>query len=98
MTSPFLAGQELRASDLNAAVIRTAYNAASTTKTSSTALGDATGLLLALDANTIYAWDCYLSYNAGETGDLKLAWAGPAGAAGHWGAYGGATSGAAGIG
>lgn len=98
MTSPFLAGQELRASDLAAAVISTAYNAASTTRTSTTAFADATGLAIALEANTVYAWDCYLSYNAAEAADIRVAWAAPVGATGHWGAYGGAISGTAGIG
>lgn len=95
---PFTAGQEVRASDLIDAVIRTGYTSASTTRTSSTVLIDAVGLALALEANTVYAWDCYLAYNAAEAADLKLAWSGPAGAVGHWGAYGGATSGAGGVG
>lgn len=88
MTSPFLAGQELRASDLNATIIRVAYNSASTTKNASTTFGDATGLTIALEANTTYGWDCYLAYNTGRTPDVKIAWAAPAGATGHWGAYG----------
>jgi len=88
MTSPFLAGQELRASDLTAAVIRVAYASSSTTKNANTTLGDATGLAMALDANTVYGWDCYLAYDSGRTPDLKIAWTAPAGATGHWGAYG----------
>lgn len=99
MTTPFLAGQELRASDLTAAVIRTAYASSNTTKISSTAFGDAAGMAMALEANTIYGWDCYLAYDSGLTPDIKIAWTAPAGATGHWGAYGlASTTGGSGIG
>jgi len=54
------------------------------TKTSSTALADATGLAVQLDANSFYAIDGYLAYVAGATGDIVVALSAPAASTGHW--------------
>lgn len=86
------AGRKIRASELNDALPVMARTTADTTRTSSTTLVDATGFVVALAANTAYAFDAYVPYNAGQTGDLKIALAAPAGATGHWALHGMATS------
>lgn len=89
------AGAKIPASLLNDNLPRIARATADTTKTSSTAFADATGLLLSLAANAVYALDAYIAYVAGDTGDLKCAWTVPASTTGHWAGWGlgvGATS------
>lgn len=83
MTS-FPAGAKIRASELNRALPLYGSATADTSKTSNTTLGDATGLAVALEADSIYIWDAYIAYDAGATGDLKLAWSVPSGTTGHW--------------
>ncbi|MDN5857870.1 MAG: hypothetical protein L0H84_04535 [Pseudonocardia sp.] len=95
---PFVAGQKLRASELNDAVPIYSVVSADITVTSSTTLVNATGLALALAADGLYAWDAYLAYSASETGDLKVAMLASATSSGHWGIYGGATSSSGAIG
>jgi hypothetical protein len=86
------AGAKVRASQLNAALPIIGRALADVSVTSSTALVDAdTGLAVALDADSIYIWDAYLAYDAGATGDLKLAWTVPSGTTGHWCGWGLAT-------
>ncbi|MES2209433.1 MAG: hypothetical protein V4515_04520 [Chloroflexota bacterium] len=80
-------GQRILASELNLALPILARATADVTRTSSTTLTDATGLAIALEADALYALEGYLAYNAGETGDLKVAFTVPAGATGHWGLY-----------
>lgn len=84
MTTPFLAGQKLRAADLNDLFPVLCRATADTSRTSSTTLLNATGLAATLEANTAYLIDGYLAYDAGETGDLRAAFSIPAGASGHW--------------
>ena len=83
------AGAKVRASVLNASlpIIGRALNDVSVT--SSTTLVNAdTGLAIALEADSIYLWDAYIAYDAGATGDLKLAWTVPASTTGHWCGWG----------
>lgn len=87
-----LAGQRVRASDLNNNLPRIAQCTVTVAKTSNTTLGDVTGMVLSLAANAVYALDCYVAYNAGTTGDLKLAWNIPAGVTGTWTGWGPGTS------
>ncbi len=82
------AGARLLASTVNAALPIYAMATADTTKTSSTTLGDVTGMVLALEASSTYIVDGYLGYVAGATGDIKLAWTVPSGTTGHWCCYG----------
>jgi hypothetical protein len=83
----FVAGQKTRASELNEVVAVMGYVTSDQTKTSSTALADVTGLSVALEANRLYALDGYIAYNAGATGDLKMAITVPSGTTGHWALY-----------
>jgi hypothetical protein len=82
------AGARLLASEINAALPIYMRASSDTTKTSSTALGDATGMTLELEASSTYVMDGYLAYTAGATGDLKVAWTVPTGTTGHWCLYG----------
>ncbi len=81
------AGAKVRASDINNSLPLMGYAVADSTKTSNTTLADATGVVVALQANSTYILDGYIAYNAGATGDLKVAWTVPAGTTGHWGLY-----------
>lgn len=83
----FLAGQKVRASEVNDLIPIVVRLTADRTVTSSTTLTAATGLAAAVDADTRYALTGYLAYTAGATGDLKVAVAAPVGAAGHWTLY-----------
>ncbi len=83
------AGAKVRASELNAALPIFGRALADVSVTSSTTLVNAdTGLAVALEADSIYVWDAYIAYDAGATGDLKLAWTVPAGVTGHWAGLG----------
>lgn len=82
MTSPFLAGQKLRASWLNER-LPTLVTTSSVSVTSSTTLV-VTGLVVSLDADSTYIWDAYLAYSSPAAADLKVAFVGPAGATGSW--------------
>ncbi len=83
----YAGGGKIRASDLNKQIPILTRATADTTRTSTTTLANATGMAIALEADAIYALEGYLAYNAGETGDLKVAFTVPAGTGGHWGIY-----------
>jgi hypothetical protein len=80
----FLAGQKIRASEVNDLLPIIVRLDADRTVTSSTTLTAATGLVAALDADTRYALTGYI---AAEAGDLKVAFAAPTGTTGHWTLY-----------
>jgi hypothetical protein len=84
----FLAGQKLRASELNEIIPIIGYATSTSTKTSSTAMADATGVAVPLAADSLYALEGWIAYTAGATGDLKVALTGPSGLTGHWGTVG----------
>lgn len=92
------AGAKLRASDVNAALPIYMRASADTTKTSSTTLGDVTGMSLALEASSTYVLDGYIAYTAGATGDLKVAWTVPTGTTGHWCLFGISSASTGGVG
>lgn len=94
----FLAGQKVRASEVNDLIPVYARLTADRTATSSTTLTAATGLVVALEADTRYALTGYLAYTAGATGDLKVALAAPTGTTGHWTLYAQDTAATAGSG
>ncbi len=81
----FLAGQKVRASQLSTGITTLAgYATSDTSVASSTALVNAVGVVLAVEANATYLWDAYIAYNAVEAADLKFGWSVPSGASGHW--------------
>jgi hypothetical protein len=94
----FVAGQKIRASDINEMLPGWGYVIDDVSVASSTALAAVPGLAVTLDANTRYAVDGYLAYVAGETGDIKVALVAPTGSTGHWTLYGQATSATGGVG
>jgi hypothetical protein len=83
----FVAGQRVRASELNAGQPLIGYVTSDVTCISTTALIDVTGLLVAVEATATYAWDGYFAYNCGATPDIKFAFTIPSGATGNWGLY-----------
>jgi hypothetical protein len=83
MTS-LTAGAKLRASVINQALPLFAYATATTTRTSTTTMADGTGVVVALEADSIYIWDGFLAFNAGATGDARFAWTVPASTTGLW--------------
>lgn len=83
----FVAGQKVRASELNAGQPLYAYLTADVSVISTTTLTDVTGLFVPVEANATYAWDGFLAYNANATGDIKFAATVPTGATGKWGLY-----------
>lgn len=92
------AGAKLRASTVNGALPLITYTNSDTTVTSSTTLVNATGLSVALEADSLYIWDAFIAFNAGATGDFKAAWTVPAGTAGNWGMWGLSTASTGGVG
>lgn len=94
----FLAGQKVRASEVNDLIPITVRLLADRTITSSTTLTAATGLAAVLDANTRYALTGYLAYTAAEGGDLKVAFGAPTGTTGHWTLYAQDTAATGGVG
>lgn len=83
----FVAGQKVRASELNSGLPVLARVSADVTVISSTTLIDITGLVVAVEADALYAWDAYLAYNSGATPDIKFAATVPSGTTGNWGIY-----------
>lgn len=85
----FVAGQKLRASDLNTAF--TAVTSLKAIKTidekvnNTTTLQADDELFVAVAANATYAMRCQVFFNSGVTPDIKFGWTGPAGAAMRWG-------------
>lgn len=84
---PFVAGQKVRASQLNSGQPIMAYVASDVTIISSTSPTNITGLVAALEANALYAWDAFIAYTANETGDAKIGFTVPTGTTGVWGAF-----------
>lgn len=79
----FLAGQKLRASELNDIGI-TAYCTTDVTKNANTTLGDVTGMSVSLAANAQYAVDGWLYWQSNPTADIKFGWTVPSGTTGFW--------------
>jgi hypothetical protein len=80
----YAGGEKIRASVLNKLMPISDYQDTTTTRTSTTTLADSS-LAVDLEADALYAFEGYLAYDAGATGDLKVALAAPTGATGHWG-------------
>lgn len=81
----FLAGQKLRASELNQHVLMFGRATADLTSTSDTTLSDVTGMAVAVEASSTYVIDGWVGYTStSATPDLKAAFTVPAAATGFW--------------
>lgn len=85
---PFVAGQKVRAAELNAGLPAFARTTADITVISSTTFVDATNMVLAMEANSIYALEGFLKYTTNTTPDIKFCLIGPTGSGGNWGVHG----------
>lgn len=94
----FYAGQKIASEDLTNALGTLGVATSDTTKNANTTLGDATGLAVALDANSTYILDGYIAYSSGATPDIKFAFSIPSGMTGHWTLFGQTTSATASVG
>ena len=90
----FVAGQKIRASDLNAGQPLLARVASDVTTISNTTLINITGLVVAVEANSTYAIDGWIFYQSPSAADIKLNVTLPSGAVCTMGAYGPPTTGA----
>ena len=92
MTSPFVAGQKLRVSDLTGGtggsgssvgggIVRMSADA--TTVNNSTSFTD-TGLTLAVVANAVYALEAWVRYTSIAAADFKIQPSSPSGTTGRW--------------
>lgn len=88
MTAGFVAGQKIRASELNAGQPQFARMSSDVVIISSTTYVDATGLVLSLEANAAYSLDGFLLYQTATAADIKFILIGPTGAGGVWGIHG----------
>lgn len=84
----FVAGQKVRAAELNAGIPTFARVASDVTVNNTTTLVNATGLSLAVEASAVYALDGWIYYESNPTADIKFAWTGPASATFVVGIYG----------
>lgn len=82
----YAGGEKIRASELNKLMPLASVANNNTVRTSTTTLTDTT-LACDVEANAEYAIEGYIAYDAGATGDLKVALAAPSGAVGHWGLF-----------
>lgn len=79
----FVAGQKVRAQELNdliAGVVMTA----DVTVSNTTTLANATGLAIPLAANATYGLDGWLHWTSNPTADIKFQFSVPSGATGWW--------------
>jgi hypothetical protein len=85
----FTAGQKVRASEINEHVLTTGMASADLTSTSDTTLSDVTGMSVAVEADSVYVLDGYVSYTcASATPDFKAAFSVPASTTGFWTLFG----------
>ena len=84
----FLAGEDANAKRLNEETGWPIRKSTDQSVTSSTTLVNDNALTWPVDANTNYLFDMQLVYTGGTTGDIKIGWGVPAGAAASWSAAG----------
>lgn len=84
----FVAGQKVRASQLNATQSTFGRATADTTVNNTTTYADVVGVSVAVEANAVYALTGFIEYASNTTPDIKFAFVGPTGAGGHWGING----------
>lgn len=75
----FVAGQKVRASDLNAGIPVLARATSDITVNNSVTQVNATGLVVAVEANAVYAFDGWIYYETNPTADIKFGVTGPSG-------------------
>lgn len=90
----FVAGQKLRASDLNV-LSRIAFKTSAQTVNNSTTLVNDTQLLIAVPANTNCIFTSRFLYTSGTTPDIKFGFTYPVGTTGSYTLYGIASGGSA---
>ena len=73
------------------AVVKSANESVNNAGTGST-LQDDDELLLALEANSTYIWECAIYYEGATAGDIKIAFTQPTSAVTNWGGLGAATA------
>lgn len=84
---PFVAGQKVRAQELNDLMYGVVMTT-DVTKTNSTTFSNATGLAIPLAANARYGLDGWLHWSSNETADIKFQYTYPSGATGYWAGIG----------
>lgn len=84
----FVAGQKIRASELNATLPVFGRTTSDVSVNNTTTFADATGLSVAVEANAVYALTGFIKYASGATPDIKFCLIGPTGAGGNWGIHG----------
>lgn len=83
----FVAGQKVRASELNA-LPQSVVCTSDQTVNNSTTLQNVTGISFSVDADTRYAVEVTVIYTSNPTADLKLGWSYPTGTTGYWASFG----------
>lgn len=83
----YVAGQKVRASELNSGQPLFARTFSDITVNNSTTLVDATGLVLPMLASAQYILNGMIKYQSGTTPDIKFALIGPSGSGGSWGGH-----------
>jgi hypothetical protein len=84
----FVAGQKVRASDLNGGLPQLARVTSDVAVISTTSYVDVTGLVLPMEANSVYALDGFLKYTSATAADIKFVLIGPTGSGGSFGVHG----------
>lgn len=80
----FTAGDPIRAVTLRARLPVLGVTASDISMVSSTVMADVPGLVVDLEPFALYAFDGYIAYSAGTTGDILLRFTYPLRTTGHW--------------
>jgi hypothetical protein len=83
----YVAGQRIRASELNR-LPQMYYVTSAVTKNNSSTFSDVTGLGFSADASSRYFVECFIFFSTAAARDIKFQWTFPSGATGYWGASG----------
>lgn len=75
----YVAGQKVRAADLNASLPLIGRATSDITVNNTTTQINATGLVIPLEANGVYAFDGWIYYESNPTADIKFGVTGPSG-------------------
>lgn len=84
---PFVAGQKVRAQELNDLVLGVVMTS-DVTKISSTSFSNATGLVLPLAANATYGLDGWVHWTSADNADIQFRYTYPSGSTGQWAGVG----------
>lgn len=83
----FVAGQKVRAQELNDLVLGVVMTS-DVTVNNTTAMTNATGLAIPLAANATYGLDGWLHWTSNPTADIRFEWSYPTGSTGWWAGIG----------